>query len=282
MRPRRTVPEPKARHRRYIPGAPTGHDMGDHPMVRTMLTAAVVAASLAAPIHAQDLGDIVTGVARQYLQQEQDRAAFAQAQAQGTRSAYQSYVRQFPNGAYATEARRQIELLGGGTTAEPSNPYNNAGDSANLDRQQRLTIQRRLNALGYSTNGVDGNFGAGTRRAIALWQRDRNYAQTGSLSTAQANEILRGTTTASTTRPTQAELADAAISGPAQIEAQLGLSASQRRAVQSGLTQRGFSTRGIDGIFGAGTRGAIAGWQRANDMTATGYLTAAQYQRLVQ
>mgnify|MGYP002712607058 CR=1 FL=1 len=29
--------------------------------------------------------------------------------------------------------------------------------------------------------------------AIGLWQRDRNYAQTGSLTTAQANEILRGT-----------------------------------------------------------------------------------------
>ena len=44
-------------------------------MVRTMLSAALVAASLAAPAPAQDLGEIVGGVARQYLSQEQDRAA---------------------------------------------------------------------------------------------------------------------------------------------------------------------------------------------------------------
>lgn len=252
-------------------------------MVRTMLAAAVVAASLAAPAQAQDLGEIVGGVARQYLQQEQDRAAFAQAQEQGTLRAYQSYLQQFPQGTYGAEARAQIERLGGGTVARPANPYEGNADTAGLSRDQRVNVQRRLNALGYSTNGADGNFGPGTRRAIALWQRDRNYDQTGALSAAQATEILRGTTTTTATRaPVQAELADAAASGPAQVEAQLGLNASQRRAVQTGLTQRGFSTRGVDGVFGRGTRNAIAGWQRANDLTATGYLTAAQYQRLAQ
>lgn len=250
-------------------------------MVRTIFTAAVIAASLAAPVQAQDLGEIVGGVARQYLQQEQDRATFAQAQSQGTRRAYQSYLQQFPDGLYAAQARDQIARLGGGTAAAPANPYDGGG-TAGLSRQQRLSIQQRLNALGYSTNGADGNFGPATRRAIALWQRDRNYAQTGSLSTAQANEILRGTAGTTAGRPTQAELADAGTSGPAQAEARLGLSPSQRRAVQAGLTQRGFDTRGIDGIFGQGTRNALAGWQRANDQTATGYLTAAQYQRLAQ
>ena len=51
--------------------------------------------------------------------------------------------------------------------------------------------------------------------------------------------------------------------------------------MQAGLTQRGFDTRGVDGVFGQGTRNAIASWQRANDLEATGYLTAAQYDRLV-
>ena len=69
--------------------------------------------------------------------------------------------------------------------------------------------------------------------------------------------------------------------GPAGNEADLGLSLQQRRAVQAGLTQRGFDTRGVDGVFGQGTRNAIAAWQRANDLEATGYLTAAQYDRLV-
>lgn len=240
-------------------------------MVRTMLSAAFVAALAMTPVQAQDLGDIVGGVARQYLQQEQDRAAFAQAQSADTRAAYQSYLRQFPNGAYAAQAQDRLERLGGATTA-PTTP--NQTDTAALTRQQRVQIQRQLNGLGYSTNGADGNFGPGTRRAIALWQRDRNYAQTGALNAAQANEILQGTVAA---RPTTAT----PVIGPAGNEADLGLSRQQRRAVQAGLTQRGFDTRGVDGVFGRGTRNAIAAWQRANDLEATGYLTAAQYDRLV-
>ena len=234
-------------------------------MVRTMLSAAFAAAVTLTPVHAQDLGDIVGGVARQYLEQEQDRAAFAQAQGTDTRAAYQSYLRQFPNGAYAAQARDRVQQLGGTTTAPA---VQSQGDTAGLSRQQRVQVQRQLNGLGYSTNGADGNFGPGTRRAIALWQRDRNYAQTGTLNAAQANEILQGT---ATTRPV----------GPAGNEADLGLSLQQRRAVQAGLTQRGFDTRGVDGVFGQGTRNAIASWQRANDLEATGYLTAAQYDRLV-
>ena len=83
-------------------------------MVRTMLSAAFAAALTMTPIQAQDLGDIVGGVARQYLQQEQDRAAFAQAQSADTRAAYQSYLRQFPNGAYAAQAQDRAEHRGAG------------------------------------------------------------------------------------------------------------------------------------------------------------------------
>ena len=61
---------------------------GDHPMVRTMICAALAATLLAAPVQAQDVGEIVGGIARQYLQQEQDRAAFAQAQQANTLSAF--------------------------------------------------------------------------------------------------------------------------------------------------------------------------------------------------
>ena len=61
-------------------------------MVRTMISAALAATLLAAPVQAQDVGEIVGGIARQYLQQEQDRAAFAQAQQANTLSAYQSYL----------------------------------------------------------------------------------------------------------------------------------------------------------------------------------------------
>ena len=246
-------------------------------MVKTMLSAAFVAASLAAPAPAQDLGEIVGGVARQYLSQEQDRAAFSQAQSQGTLRGYEAYLQQFPNGLYSEQARDQIERLGG-SAATREDPYaGNAGDTAGLTRQQRINVQRQLNALGYSTNGADGNFGPGTRRAVALWQRDRGYSQTGSLSAAQANEILSGTA-GSRTSSVQA----GSGVGPAGAEADLGLSRSQRAAIQAELTRLGFDTRGIDGSFGRGTRNAIAGWQQANGFGTTGYLTASQADTLLR
>lgn len=244
-------------------------------MVRTMISTALAAVLLAAPVQAQDVGEIVGGIARQYLQQEQDRAAFAQAQQTNSLSAYQSYLRQFPNGAYAEQARERVQRLGG--TVATTSGQSNAG-GASLSADQRVAIQRRLNALGYNTNGLDGSFGPGTRRAISLWQRDRNYPQTGTLTSAQATEILQGRAPAAS--GSGADTAAAAEDGPTRAEAALNLSRQQRSAVQAGLTRRGFDTRGVDGVFGRGTRNAIAAWQRANDLNATGYLTANQFERL--
>ena len=63
---------------------------------------------------------------------------------------------------------------------------------------------------------------------------------------------------------------------PAEIEAALGLGREQRREVQERLSLLGHDPRGIDGMFGPGTRTAIRLWQRANDLPETGYLTGEQ------
>jgi peptidoglycan hydrolase-like protein with peptidoglycan-binding domain len=63
---------------------------------------------------------------------------------------------------------------------------------------------------------------------------------------------------------------------PEGAEAALGLSREARRAVQRDLELLGFDPRGIDGVFGRGTRAAIAAWQRANRAPDTGYLTGNQ------
>jgi len=66
----------------------------------------------------------------------------------------------------------------------------------------------------------------------------------------------------------------------AQIEDALRLSVGQRREVQESLSLLGHDPRGVDGVFGPGTRTAIRLWQRANDLVETGYLTAEQLARL--
>lgn len=76
-----------------------------------------------------------------------------------------------------------------------------------------------------------------------------------------------------------------AIEGDAERQAQeaeaaLGLDRDARRAIQRNLSLLGYDPRGIDGIFGPGSRGAITGWQRAEGFEASGYLTADQLARL--
>jgi len=63
-------------------------------------------------------------------------------------------------------------------------------------------------------------------------------------------------------------------------EAALGLKRDQKRDIQRDLSLLGFDPRGIDGLFGRGSRGAISSWQRSNGFAATTYLTQEQVIRL--
>ncbi len=65
-----------------------------------------------------------------------------------------------------------------------------------------------------------------------------------------------------------------------QTEDSLSLSRDARREIQRDLSLLGYNTRGIDGIFGRGTRGAVTAWQNENGLTASGYLNADQIARL--
>lgn len=59
-------------------------------------------------------------------------------------------------------------------------------------------------------------------------------------------------------------------------EAALALGHAARRDIQRDLSLLGFDTRGIDGIFGRGSRAAVADWQAASGFGATGYLSGEQ------
>lgn len=77
----------------------------------------------------------------------------------------------------------------------------------------------------------------------------------------------------------RAAITGAALDAEAQAqaaEAALGLDRTDRRNIQRNLSLLGYNPRGIDGIFGPGSRAAIKAWQRANGYDPTGYLTAQQ------
>jgi peptidoglycan hydrolase-like protein with peptidoglycan-binding domain len=63
-------------------------------------------------------------------------------------------------------------------------------------------------------------------------------------------------------------------------EEALGLSRDARRSIQRDLSLLGYDTRGIDGIFGPGTRRAIQGWQQDNREEGTGFITRTQINEL--
>lgn len=69
---------------------------------------------------------------------------------------------------------------------------------------------------------------------------------------------------------------------PQRIEERLNLTRDERRAIQRHLALLGFDPRGIDGIFGPGTRGAITSWQRREGLAQHGFLDRDQIHRLAQ
>ncbi len=66
------------------------------------------------------------------------------------------------------------------------------------------------------------------------------------------------------------------------IEEALGLTRAERREIQRDLTQLGYDTRGIDGVFGPGTRQSIREHQISMNLRPTGYLTEPQIRSLAE
>ncbi|MFT5004878.1 MAG: peptidoglycan hydrolase-like protein with peptidoglycan-binding domain [Paracoccaceae bacterium] len=66
------------------------------------------------------------------------------------------------------------------------------------------------------------------------------------------------------------------------VEADLGLTRKERGKIQENLSLLGYDTRGIDGIFGRGSRRAIGDWQNDRGFDPTGYLTQRQVGRLTR
>lgn len=113
---------------------------------------------------------------------------------------------------------------------------------------------------------------------------DRTYAQARLKATPEALEgYLAAYPAGRHAAEARAEVArlrsDPALNAKLAEEA-LSLNRDQRRAIQRQLSLLGFNPRGIDGLFGPGSRAAIAAWQQANTETVNGFLTRDQILRL--
>lgn len=247
-------------------------------MVRRFCYSAVIASAISitgpAAQAQQDLGDMVGTIARGILEQQQaahEQSLWDGVVKNGTAAAYRQYLNTYPQGPNARNARERLSRLEAGAAVESSAAQAEA--RLGLTRADRLAIQRRLAALGHYNSGIDGVFGAGTRRAITAWQTSAGFSGSGYLNDEQSRALLRASNVAPT--PTTPAPNDPDTSA-AQAELSLGLTRTQRVQIQRDLIALGYDPKGADGLFGAGTREAIRAWQRNTGQRATGYVTAAQ------
>jgi peptidoglycan hydrolase-like protein with peptidoglycan-binding domain len=239
--------------------------------MRTFTLPLILAAGLglSTPVVAQNLEDMIGGIAQTLLQQELDKNAYIAAQEANTVTAYRNYLAKFPKGAYRANAERALERLG--ASAEASSAAQ-AEARLRITFSQKVAVQRELTRLGYRTYGADGVWGRNTRTAIATWQRDRGDKVTGYVTEAQLRVLLRG----AVVTPPDDDDDDEVGTSPVAVEAALKLTRTQRVEIQRQLTRIGYDTGVADGLWGSKTRGAIRAWQRANRQSQTGYVTASQ------
>ena len=116
-----------------------------------------------------------------------------------------AYLVRYPNGSFASIARsRMAEIqvakveptqaasraVGGASAADleklrTEESSRATEDALGLERKQRVVVQRRLTALGFSTQGSNGKFDESTRRALRNWQGARGYYAGGYLNKVQ-------------------------------------------------------------------------------------------------
>lgn len=257
-------------------------------MVRRFCYSAVIASaiSITGPAAYADpnLGEIVGTIARGLLEQQQaanEQALWDGVVKNGSAAAYRQYLDTYPQGPNARDARARLTRLEAGVAAE--NSAAQAEARLGLTQADRIAIQRRLAALGHYSSGIDGVFGAGTRRAITAWQTSTGLSGTGYLNAEQSRTLLSASAVAPTPTAPVTPVAPAPNTpdtSAAQAELNLGLTRTQRVQIQRDLMALGYDTKGADGLFGAGTREAIRAWQRNTGQRATGYMTSAQISAL--
>lgn len=121
--------------------------------------------------------------ARQEAASQRDREAWGIARDMGSAAAFDAYLRNYPKGAFAEEARKRIaELRGQDNAADRARKQAKAREDAlGMSNITRSLVEQRLAALGLEPGPVDGVFDRQTRRALRRYQDGRGLKVTGYL-----------------------------------------------------------------------------------------------------
>ncbi|MFV0491459.1 MAG: peptidoglycan-binding protein [Pseudorhodobacter sp.] len=123
----------------------------------------------------------------------QDQNAWDAARAGNNLDAYRAYLAEFPQGAFAAEARARIEALQQETPDGGGDEDARIGEDAlGLNGMTRRLIERQLAVLGFDPGPQDGDFDALSREAIRNFQASRNQPATGFIDETTILGLLAG------------------------------------------------------------------------------------------
>ena len=122
----------------------------------------------------------------------EDRTAWDRARNADTEASYLGYLREYPEGAFRTEAQAALALIRG-----PEGPSEAEVDEARqAERRLQLNpittrlVEAKLADFGMNPGRVDGDFDQNTRQAIRAYQERRGLPATGYLSEATVVRLL--------------------------------------------------------------------------------------------
>lgn len=171
------------------------------------------------------------------------------------------------------------------TTTTSTNPntlkYGDSGDKV-------TALQTSLVALGYDTNGIDGRFGAGTRKAVIAFQTANGLTADG-LAGTKTQALL--TSLASSSSSSDSSSSDSSSSDSSSSDSSSSSSGFTRtlrkgytgddvKSVQTQLKALGYYTSSLDGVYGTGTMAAVSSFQKNNNLSVDGLVGSKTYAKM--
>lgn len=202
---------------------------------------------------------------------DEELTAYKVATAQNTLGGWKSFIEQYADGPLAPFARDALIVLEGQQAKyDPNVSFQELERQLALVDDDRISVQRTLNALGYGVGTEDGDLGPRSRRAIFAFQVERGLMPTGYVDAATRARLF--------SEEVQSEAARsfdfaAGLTGM-EAEIALQLTPNEVRTIALGLASMRYDAGLGLGQVDPRLRSALKQYQFKTGLTPDGYFTA--------
>lgn len=166
-------------------------------------------------------------------------------------------------------------------TRDPSQPTPVPALHSGSTGERVVRLQTRLSELGYYTDTIDGQFGAGTTDAVIRFQREHGLTADGYVgenteTRLYGSEVYTAAPVAAAPVPAAQQTTPTPVPGVLKK----GSSGDEVRRLQERLIALGYLSGAADGKFGSGTQTAVKWFQNVNGLKADGEAGPATQQIL--